>query len=100
MRGNPVAYRNLHKHLVEILNYLEISLDADFVLEELDAALYECESTFGKRHKLSIQLRSQMKYLYNKYLAKKELPLEKRDQERLKSIIDEWLKKYYRKIPS
>jgi len=70
MRGNPVAYRNLFRHLREILNYIEIALDTDFILEELNAALYECEATFGKRHQFATQIRNQMKYLYNKYIDK------------------------------
>ncbi|NHJ47105.1 MAG: hypothetical protein FK733_04885 [Asgard group archaeon] len=99
MQGNPVAYRNLHRHLQEILNYIEISLDSDFVLEELNAALYECESTFGKRHQFSGQVRTLMKYLYNKYIDRKALPLERKDEEKLQKKIHEWLRKYYKKYP-
>ena len=99
MRGNPVAYRNLYRHLREILNYLDIALDADFVLEELNSAIYECESTFGKRHQFTNQLRNQMKNLYKKYIEKKALPLEEKDEKKLKSKIIELLKKYYRKPP-
>ncbi|MHA1211095.1 MAG: hypothetical protein ACTSSH_01420 [Candidatus Heimdallarchaeota archaeon] len=99
MHGNPVAYRNLHRHLREILNYLEISLDSDFVLEELSEALYECERTFGKRHPFTGQIKGQMKYLYNKYIEKKALPLEGKDEKKLKEKIRDWLKKYYKKQP-
>ncbi len=99
MRGNPVAYRNLFRHLREILNYIEIALDTDFILEELDAALYECESTFGKRHQFAVQIRNQMKYLYNKYIDKKALPLEEKDEKKLKQKIQDWMKKYYKKVP-
>lgn len=99
MRGNPVAYKKLYRHLQELLNYLEISLDSDFVLEELNAALYECEITFGKRHSFASQIRGLMKYFYNKYIDKKELPLEQNDERKLKNKIYEWLKKYYKKEP-
>jgi len=99
MHGNPVAYRNLYRHLKELLSYLEISLDSDFVLEELNAALYESEITFGKRHKLSIQIRTYLKDLYNKYIEKKALPLEEKEAKRLRKQIDEWLIKYYRQPP-
>jgi len=97
LRGNPVAYRNLFRHLREILNYLEIALDADFVLEELNSAIYECEKTFGKRHQCTIQLRNQMKDLYKKYIEIKALPLKEKDEKKLKNKINELLKKYYRK---
>ncbi|MBK5112928.1 MAG: hypothetical protein KGD59_14570 [Candidatus Heimdallarchaeota archaeon] len=99
MRGNPVAYRNLNRHLREILNYLEIALDADFVLEELNSAIYECEKTFGKRHHCTIQLRNQMKDLYKKYIERKALPLEEKDEKKLQSKINELLKKYYQNTP-
>ena len=87
MRGNPVAYRNLFRHLREILNYLEIALDADFVLEELNSAIIECEKTFGKRHQCTIQLR-------------KALPLIEKDEKKLKNKLIELLKKYYRQPPT
>ena len=96
MRGNPVGYRNLFRHLREILNYLEIALDADFVLEELNSAIFECEKTFGKRHHCKIQLRNQMKDLYKKYIDRKALPLEAKDEKKLRSKITELLNKYYR----
>lgn len=99
MQGNPVAYRNLHRHLREILNYLDISLDSDFVLEELREALYECERTFGKRHQFTGQIKGQMNYLYGKYIDRKALPLEKKDERKLKEKIVDWLKKYYKKRP-
>jgi len=99
MQGNPVGYRNLFRHLNELLNYLEISLDSDFVLEELNAALYESEITFGKRHKLSNQLRIYLKELYNKYIDKKALPLEEKEAKKLRKQIREWLVKYYRQPP-
>jgi hypothetical protein len=100
VRGNPVAYRNLHRHLKEILNYIEISLDSDFILEELNAALYECECVFGKRHQFSNQIRVLMKHLYNKYIDRKALPLDKKDEARLQKKIHEWFKKYYKKYPA
>ncbi|MHA1155059.1 MAG: hypothetical protein ACTSQK_03040 [Candidatus Heimdallarchaeota archaeon] len=99
MRGNPVAYRNLYKHFREILNYLEISLDSDFVLEELSKALIESEKIFGKRHQLSGQIRSVLKNLYNTYIEKKALPLENRDENKLREKIYQWLKKYYKQPP-
>lgn len=99
MQGNPVAYRNLYRHLNELLSYLEISLDSDFVLEELNSALYESERTFGKRHKLTHQIRINLKDLYNKYIEKKALPLEEKEVKRLRKQIDEWLIKYYRQPP-
>ncbi|NHJ39684.1 MAG: hypothetical protein FK731_06585 [Asgard group archaeon] len=99
MQGNPVAYKKLYRHLQELLNYLEISLDSDFVLEELNAALYECEIIFGKRHQFANQIRGLMKDLYNKYIDKKELPLEYNDEKKLERKIHEWLKKYYKKEP-
>ncbi|MHA1355756.1 MAG: hypothetical protein ACTSR1_11340 [Candidatus Heimdallarchaeota archaeon] len=99
MQGNPVAYRNLYRHLNELLSYLEISLDSDFVLEELNAALYESEITFGKRHKLTNQIRINLKNLYNKYIDKKALPIEEREVKRLRKEIHEWLSKYYRLPP-
>ncbi len=99
MRGNPVAYRNLYKHFREILNYLEISLDSDFVLEELNNALIESEKTFGKRHQLSSQIRGVLKNLFNTYIEKKALPLENRDEKKLREKIYQWLKKYYKQPP-
>lgn len=99
MQGNPVSYRNLHRHLVEILNYLEITLDSDFVLEEMNSALIESEKTFGKRHPLSSQIRNLLKKLYNEYIEKKELPLNEKDTKRVRENIYEWLKKYYKKPP-
>jgi len=99
MRGNPVGYRNLYKHLRELLNYLEISLDADFVLEELNNALYESETVFGKKHQLSNQIRKQLQELYGKYIDKKALPLEKKDEGKLKEKIHNWIRKYYRQPP-
>ncbi|HUU76864.1 MAG TPA: hypothetical protein VMX55_00870 [candidate division Zixibacteria bacterium] len=99
MQGNPVSYRNLHRHLVEILNYLEITLDSDFVLEEMNSALIESEKTFGKRHPLSSQIRNLLKKLYNEYIEKKELPLNEKDTKRVRENIIEWLKKYYKKPP-
>ncbi|HUT81127.1 MAG TPA: hypothetical protein VMZ29_07985 [Candidatus Bathyarchaeia archaeon] len=97
MQGNPVAYRNLYRHLQEILNYLEISLDSDFVLEELNEALYECERTFGQKHQFAGQIKNQLNYLYNKYIDKKALPLENHDVNKLEEKIQDWLKKYYKK---
>lgn len=97
MRGNPVAYRNLHRHLNEILNYLEISLDSDFIMEELNSAMIEAEKIFGKRHQLPAQIRNLLKQLYNKYIDKKALPLEKKDESLVRDRIQKWLKKYYRK---
>jgi len=99
MRGNPVAYRNLYKHFREILNYLEISLDSDFVLEELSKALIESERIFGKRHQLSGQIRGVLKNLYNTYIEKKALPLENRDENKLREKIYQWLRKYYKQPP-
>ncbi|MBN1330679.1 MAG: hypothetical protein JXA54_14490 [Candidatus Heimdallarchaeota archaeon] len=99
MQGNPVAYRNLYRHLQEILNYLEISLDSDFVLEELSEALYECERTFGQKHQFVGQIKNQLNYLYNKYIEKKALPLENNDAKKLEEKIQDWLKKYYKKQP-
>jgi hypothetical protein len=99
MRGNPVGYRNLYRHLKELLSYLEISLDSDFVLEELNAALYESESTFGRRHQLSNQLRSNFKHLYNKYIDKKALPIEENEAKRLRKQIMDWISKYYQQPP-
>ncbi len=99
MRGNPVAYRNLYKHFREILNYLEISLDSDFVLEELNNALIEAEKTFGKRHQLSGQIRGVLKNLYNTYIDKKALPLENKDENKLREKIYQWLRKYYKQPP-
>ncbi len=99
MRGNPVAYRNLYKHFREILNYLEISLDSDFVLEELSKALIESEKIFGKRHQLSGQIRGVLKNLYNTYIEKKALPLENRDENKLREKIYQWLRKYYKQPP-
>ncbi|NHJ04241.1 MAG: hypothetical protein EAX90_05425 [Candidatus Heimdallarchaeota archaeon] len=99
MKGNPVSYRNLHRHLVEILNYLEITLDSDFVLEEMNSALIESEKTFGKRHPLSSQIRNLLQKLYNEYIEKKELPLNEKDTKRVRENIYEWMKKYYKKPP-
>lgn len=99
MRGNPVAYRNLYKHFREILNYLEISLDSDFVLEELNNALIESEKIFGKRHQLSGQIRGVLKNLYNTYIDKKALPLENKDENKLRERIYQWLRKYYKQPP-
>ena len=95
MRGNPVAYRNLHRHLHELLSYVEISLDSEFVLEELDAAIYEAQTTFGRRHALTLQMKEQMKYLYKRYIDRKAQPLEREDGKRLGQKIQEWLIKYY-----
>ena len=99
MQGNPVAYRNLFRHLNEILNYLEISLDSDFVLEELNSALIECEKTFGKRHPFTNQIRNLLKDLYNHYIERKALPLDKNDTNKVQEKIGSWMKKYYRKAP-
>lgn len=99
MQGNPIAYRNLYKNLQEILNYLDISLDADFVMEELNAAQYECEVTFGKNHQFTQQLKNQLNFIYNRYIDKKALTLEKEDERKLRAKIEEWLGKYYKKIP-
>ena len=99
MRGNPVGYRNLYKHLRELLSYLEISLDADFVLEELDAAYFECEKTFGRRHVFTSQIRGQLKDLYHKYIDNKALPLSDKDAKKLREKVIGWLKKYYKKPP-
>ncbi|RLI72087.1 MAG: hypothetical protein DRP02_02800 [Candidatus Gerdarchaeota archaeon] len=99
MRGNPVGYRNLYKHLRELLNFLEISLDSDFVLEELSNALYECETVFGKKHQLTNQLRKQFRGLHAKYIERKALPLEGKDERKLREKIYDWLKKYYKQPP-
>jgi hypothetical protein len=99
MRGNPVAYRNLFRHLKELINYIEIALDSDFILEVLDSASYESERTFGKRHPLTLQLRAELKYLHKKYIDKKALPLDKRDSKEMQQKVHKWLKKYYRQVP-
>ncbi|MFW9921684.1 MAG: hypothetical protein ACFFDW_00145 [Candidatus Thorarchaeota archaeon] len=97
MHGNPVSYRNLYRHLNEILNYLEISLDSDFVLEELNLALIEAERIFGNKHQLPSQIRNMLKILYNNYIDRKALPLDENDERKVRNSINEWLKKYYQK---
>ena len=99
MHGNPVSYRNLYRHFVEILNYLDITLDSDFVLEELNQALIESEKTFGKRHPLTSQIRNMLNKLHNEYIERKELPLNKKDTIKVKEKITDWLRKYYKKPP-
>lgn len=99
MRGNPVAYRNLYRHLNELLTYLEISLDSEFILEELDSAIYESRTTFGKRHTLTLQMQEQFSDLYDRYIDRKAEPLDRNDSRQLKFKIQEWLIKFYRKHP-
>ncbi|TFG01715.1 MAG: hypothetical protein EU542_06475 [Promethearchaeota archaeon] len=96
MRGNPVAYRNLYRHLRELISFLEISLDSDFILEELDQALYECRTTFGSKHPLTNQLLKTKKRLYQKYVDKKALPLSKSDRKHLENQIQLWVSRYYK----
>ncbi|MEA2071359.1 MAG: hypothetical protein U9O98_08720 [Asgard group archaeon] len=97
MRGNPVAYRNLYRHLKELLSFIEISLDSDFILEELESAIYECQRTFGKKHEFTKSLLTLQKKLYKEYIDKKALPLSQNGGEMLKNHLEYFLSRYFKK---